>query len=243
VALDGVLHLAPSFDTVGWLTADPAVLRAAGTVLLPPAPARLPRRLLSPDPPASGPPAGDQPAGDPPASQARQLADALGAGLRTGPVPGLDDLTGLLTAFRTVQAAEAWELRGSWIAANPGALGGDVEARFRAGADVDAGTRRRAAQVIAGHRARALDALGEDTWLVQPAAAGPGHPRDASAAVKDAWRQATLRLTVAASAFGLPSCVLPGGRRPPAGTALIAPPGADHALLEATVRAARPLAG
>jgi len=46
-----------------------------------------------------------------------------------------------------------------------------------------------------------------------------------------------------ASAFGLPSCVLPGANRPPAGTALVAPPGADHALLDAVLRAARPVVG
>jgi amidase len=49
------------------------------------------------------------------------------------PVAGLDDLGGLLAAFRTVQAAEAWQVRGRWITANPGALAPDVEARFRAG--------------------------------------------------------------------------------------------------------------
>jgi amidase len=222
VPVAGVLSLAPSFDTVGWLAADPRVLCAVGSVLLPPGPAQLPRQLLCAEPP-------DAPA--------RQLADALGAGLRAVPVAGLDDFGGLLAAFRTVQAAEAWQARGRWITANPGALAPDVEARFRAGADVTAGARRDADTVIARDRAKMLDALGEDTWLVLPAAAGPAHARDASAAVKNAWRLATLRRTVMASAFGLPSCVLPGPARPPAGTALVAPPGADHALLEAALRA------
>jgi Asp-tRNA(Asn)/Glu-tRNA(Gln) amidotransferase A subunit family amidase len=218
IPADGVLELAPSFDTVGWLAADPSVLRAVGSVLLPPRPTHPPRRLMS---------------SILPNDEVCFLSDTLGVSLRAGPVPGLaeDDITGLLAAFRTVQAAEAWQLRGRWITANPGALHADVEARFRAGADIDLDARRRAASVIAGHRARMLDVLGEDTWLVQPAAAGPGHARDAPAAVRDAWRQATLRHTVIASAFGLPSCVIPGTERPPAGTALVGPPGADHALL------------
>jgi Asp-tRNA(Asn)/Glu-tRNA(Gln) amidotransferase A subunit family amidase len=46
-----------------------------------------------------------------------------------------------------------------------------------------------------------------------------------------------------ASAFGLPSCVVPGAKRPPVGTALIAPPGADRALLETALRADRPVVG
>jgi Asp-tRNA(Asn)/Glu-tRNA(Gln) amidotransferase A subunit family amidase len=215
----GVLPLAPSFDTVGWLAADPAVLDAVGPVLLPrPPSADPPRRLLSLLIPNEG---------------LRLLADTLGCSLVAGPVPGFDDLENLRTAFRTVQAAEAWAAHGRWITANPGALHADVAARFLAGAGVTADDRRRAAAVIAEQRVRALDALGDDGWLVLPAAGGPGHPRDAAPDAKDAWRQATLRHTVSASAFGLPSCVVPTGSRPPEGLALVGPPGADQALLDA----------
>lgn len=217
---DGVLHLAPSFDTVGWMTADPSLLAVTGSVLLPPSPrtADPPRRLLS---------------SDVPNARGRLLADALGLTPAAGPV--LDDaaVTELLAAFRAVQASEAWELHGHWITAHPGALAADVEARFRVGADIGADARRRARAVIAGYRSRVLDVLGGDAWLMLPAAAGPGHARDASPEARDAWRQATLRRTVLASAFGLPSCVLPAGTRPPEGIALVGPPGADHALLAA----------
>jgi amidase len=225
VPADGVLHLAPSFDTVGWLTADPALLAAVGSVLLPPGPkpADPPRRLLSPISPNG---------------RGRLLGDTLGLPIVTDPVLGPDEITDLLAAFRAVQAAEAWSLHGRWITENPGALRADVEARFRAGAGMDPDTTKRAATVIAGYRSRFLDALGPDTWLVQPAAAGPGHARDASPEEKDAWRLATLRRTVVASAFGLPSCVIPGAVRPPEGLALTGPPGADHALLGAALAVA-----
>jgi amidase len=231
VPADGVLHLAPSFDTVGWLAADAALLAAVGSVLLPPVPpgpspftAGRPRRLLTPDLP-NGP--------------VLRLAAALDLPFAVAPVLAGDDITGLLAAFRTVQAAEAWELYGRWITANPGALHADVEARFRVGASVDPVTRKRAAEVIAGYRARALDVIGLDAWLVQPATAGPGHARDATSADRNAWRQATLRRTVMASAFGLPSCVIPGSVSPPEGLALVGPPDADHALLAAALAAAR----
>jgi len=226
VPAGGAAHLAPSFDTVGWLAADAALLAAVGSVLLPanpgppssvlPSPADPPRRLLTPFP-LNGP--------------LLRLAAALGLPLVTAPVLGDDAITDLLAAFRTVQAAEAWELHGRWITANPGALHADVEARFLAGASVDPGTRKRAAEVIVGYRDRALDVIGPDAWLALPASAGPGHARDATPAERDAWRQATLRRTVIASAFGLPSCVIPGAVSPPEGLALVGPPGADHALL------------
>ena len=227
VPIDGVLALAPSFDTVGWLASDPHVLRTVGTVLLPPAHARWPGQLLCPDPGA--------------VDDARSVADALGTGIQVGWPPGLgshDAVTELLAAFRTVQTAEAWQARGAWITANPGALAGDVEARFRSGSGIDLYTYGRARDLIAVRRARIVDVMTEGTWLILPAASGPGHPRNAPAAAKDAWRQATLRLTVPASAFGLPSCALPipVPSRPPVGTALVGPPGADLALLDAAVR-------
>jgi amidase len=223
VPADGVLRLAPSFDAVGWLTADPALLAAVGAVLLPPGPADPPRRLLCPIIP-NGP--------------VRLIAAALGLEVIADPILGSDEITDLLAAFRAVQSAQAWDLHGRWITEHPGALKADVEARFRAGADVDQAMREGAGAVIAGYRVRFLDVLGQDSWLVQPAAAGPGHARNAAQQERDAWRQATLRLTVVASAFGLPSCVIPGATRPPEGLALIGPPGADHALLHAALAAA-----
>jgi Asp-tRNA(Asn)/Glu-tRNA(Gln) amidotransferase A subunit family amidase len=217
-----VHHLAPSFDTVGWMTADAATLCLAGQVLLPPddsaASSPGPRRLLSP-----GPPPGHV------SSVARRLDLPVAA----GPVPGIDDMPALMAAFRAVQAAEAWELHGGWITRHPGALGQDVEARFRYGATISAGDRRAAWALITESRARFLGALGDGAWLILPAAGGPAHPRDAGPEARDAWRQATLRLTVPASAFGLPSLSVPSGAVPPEGVALIGPPGGDHALLQA----------
>jgi amidase len=223
---DGVLALAPSFDTVGWLARDPQLLRTVGSVLLPPSHARWPHRLLCPDSAA--------------APESRRLADALGCGVQVGWPPGLssrDALTDLVAAFRTVQAAEAWQAHGAWITANPGALASDVEARFRAGTGIDLFTYSRARDRIAVRRALAVEVLAEGTWLVLPAAAGPGHPPEASPRAKDAWRQATLRHTVPASAFGLPSCVVPSNHALPVGVALVGPPGGDLALLDAAVRA------
>jgi amidase len=247
VPASGVLHLAPSFDTVGWLTADAALLAAVGSVLLP-QPAGSPHGGLPPPVPPGSPhgglpppvPPGPSPftarprrllSSDPPNGPVLRLAAALGVSVVTTPVLGADDITDLLAAFRTVQAAEAWELHGRWITANPGALHPDVEARFLAGASVGPDARKRAVAAIADYRSRALCVIGPDAWLVQPAAAGPGHARDAAPADRDAWRQATLRRTVMASAFGLPSCVIPGAVSPPEGLALVGPPGADHALL------------
>jgi amidase len=46
VLADGVVDLAASFDTVGWFARDPQMLRKVADVLLPAAPAFVPKRLL-----------------------------------------------------------------------------------------------------------------------------------------------------------------------------------------------------
>ena len=46
IPIDGVADLAASFDTVGWFARDPAMMRRVGDVMLPAAPAFVPKRLL-----------------------------------------------------------------------------------------------------------------------------------------------------------------------------------------------------
>lgn len=208
----GVLPLAPSFDTVGWITRDARTLAAVGDVLLPPGPVRPPDRLL-----CLGGTAG--------------AAAGWGLPVAEATLSTWDDPDPLLLAFRRVQAAEAWRAHGAWIEAHPRSLGADVEARFRFGAQVSAADEADARARIAACRAELLELLGGGAWLVLPAG-GPGHPRELSAAGREAWRRETLRCAVPASACGLPSVAVPTGSSPPAGIALVGPPGSDRALLE-----------
>ncbi|GAA1771875.1 amidase [Luedemannella helvata] len=231
---DGVLALAPTFDTVGWLTRDPATLAAVAAVLLPPGDTAPPSRLLVSEAHLAAVAAGT-------ATVVRdavaRAAGALGVPVVTVAVPWEDDLPGLLAAFRTVQAAQAWRLRGEWIEANPGALAPDVEARFRHGATVTPADEIRAVDRLDAWRDRFADLLGGGAWLALPAAGGPGHPRGVGDADRDAWRAATLACAVPAAFCGFPSLSLPalaaGDPRAPRGLALVAPPGADAALVAA----------
>jgi Asp-tRNA(Asn)/Glu-tRNA(Gln) amidotransferase A subunit family amidase len=232
----GVVDLAPSYDTVGWLTRDAATLRAVGAVLLPPAESRpFPRRLVLPSVHFAA--VAPDVAADVEAA-ARRLAAVLDASVRVVPVAWESRLPELLYAFRCVQAAEAWRVHGSWIEAHPGALGSDIEGRFRFGARVGTDDERRARDELADWRRDVHALLGDDAWLALPAG-GPGHARDIDDASRDTWRQATLRCSVPASACGLPSVSLPARPAhagPPVGLALVGPAGADHALLDAVGR-------
>jgi Asp-tRNA(Asn)/Glu-tRNA(Gln) amidotransferase A subunit family amidase len=231
VPTEGVVPLAPSQDTVGWLVRDPATLRAVGDVLLPAGRGRAARRLVLPSV-HFGVVAPD--VADDVEAAARRVAEGLGASVAFVAVAWEDRLTDLVYAFRCVQAAEAWRTHGRWVDAHPGALGSDIERRFRFGAQVGPDEERRARDELARWR-REIDALlGEDAWLALPAG-GPGHPREVSDADRETWRQATLRCSVPASATGLPSVSMPArpAGRPPCGLALVGPAGADRALLDA----------
>ncbi len=123
VSLTGVLPLAESFDTVGWMTRDAQTLRRVGRVLLPPAgPVG-----ASGTGPGSGSGsdtfgaavtcAGLNAVSDADADVQAVLADLLD-GWRTSELPPLvpgdldpDLLPGWLAAFQTVQGFEAWRAR------------------------------------------------------------------------------------------------------------------------------------
>ena len=237
LSLDGVLRLAPSFDTVGWLAADVRTAAEVGRVLLPPADgAPAPARVVVLEETLA------EVTGEVAAAVthwAGRLAEAWSLPLRrTALGTSLDEW---LTVFRTIQCAEAWAERGAWIEAHPGALAPEVEARFRAGAHGDAAAveaaRRRRAELSAE-----LDRLlGEGALVVLPSASGPAPLREPllagdpeAAAANERVRTATLRLTSLGGLSGAPVVGLPLAEAEGVslGVSVLGPRGADRLLLE-----------
>jgi Asp-tRNA(Asn)/Glu-tRNA(Gln) amidotransferase A subunit family amidase len=231
VSTEGLCPLAPSFDTVGWLTRDPGTALRVADVLLGHLPDRsLPGRtiVLPAVEPAVSPDVADA------ASRVRRrlvthgvLAEAEAVDLD----PALFD--GSATAFRTVQAHEAWREHGAWVAAHPGALGPAIDRRFATARAVTDDDARAAREVIstAGERLRGLLA---EAVLVLPTTAGGAPFLDAGGDAVGNELQATLRLTHLASAAGAPAVTAPllnttDGR--PAGLCFVGAVGTDRALL------------
>jgi amidase len=225
----GVLPLAPTFDTVGLLAADPAVLLAGAEALL--APVDLDDRPVSLA--WLGEAMDDV---DP------VVADACRAGiatLRQEPRTvelGLD-LAAAVGAFRDRQGWEAWRSDGPWISSIHPHMGRGIAARFEVASRVTEGAVERADVVRAAVRDAVVRATADGTVLVQPAAAGAAPPlvvsgADARAALEHR-RTATLRLTCIAGLAGAPVVVVPiavdGGL--PLGVALVGAPGSDHRLV------------
>ncbi len=250
VPRQGVLPLAQSFDTVGWLTRDGDTLqRVADWCLSYDGSAStervygesdddLPWRVLVP--------AEAVDAADP---ETRAAFEDLLVRLAASDDPPritrvtIGDLDDYYEPFRTVQGAEAWRNHSAWLQEHPGAVGPAVAARFLAASEIttDAEASARAAlEPLREH----LTQLVRDAMLLLPTVPGPAPARTGDPAAVDATRQATLRMTTPAAVAGMPAVSVPllRVRSPlgvaPVGVCLISRAGTDIAL----VRAARRLA-
>lgn len=226
IGTDGLIALAPSFDTVGWLTRDPATLAAVGRALLPGV-ARLgegsaettlvivPELLALADPDVAG------------AVQA--FATAQGAITESW---DLGDLPGWLEAFQTQQAGEAWRQHGGWLTGRWDTLGPDVRGRFERAATVDDDGLAAAVNTVRAACTEIRDRVA-DRVLVLPSASSVAPAPAGLAGIRDA----TMRLTCLAGIGGLPAVSLPASTVDglPCGVCLVAGPGRDLDLLDLVV--------
>lgn len=245
VARKGVLPLAPSFDTVGWLTRDGESLRrvvewSLGSAEREKQQDELPWRFMVP--------AAALDDVDPATRLAfTALLRALGPAVRDVGSPRAAQWRAeeVASVFRTIQAAEAWREHGAWVRRHRQALGPTVSERFRWASAVTA-------EEEAAARARAtvlrddLRRLVRDDVVLLPTVPGPAPARHADERTTEGTRQATLRLTAPASIAGLPSVSVPLLTVPsplgpaPVGVSLIGRPGSDAALVRLALRL-RPL--
>ncbi|MGY6500645.1 MAG: amidase [Acidimicrobiales bacterium] len=240
IDLDGVVPLAPSFDTVGWFAGTAALLAAGGRALLADDSSLAP---LHPDPSL---PAvhriviaedlialADDAARDDLVDAATRLGDATALPVSVAEVIGRSQLEEWLGAFRVIQGAEAWAVHGDFLATDP-PMGPGVRARFDAGGSVTTG--QVSAAVAVRERARrvveSLTAGG--TVLALPSAATVAPPVELDGPVKDDLRLRTLLLTCIAGLAGAPAVSAPVVQVDglPIGLCLVGAPWSDEALLD-----------
>ena len=228
VSTRGVLPLAPSFDTVGWLTRDPELLAAVGDVLLPSDTAD-----LAPEPDLVQDPGLTALAAPEVAQAVESWAAARGVRRLEGPIGPVAEWR---AAFSALQGWEAVRAHGEWAAAHAADLGPDVRGRFERAARTTAAEADRARAVVASARALLREVLG-DRVLVLPAAPTTAPRLGADLAPV---REATLALTCVAGVAGLPAVTLPltAADGLPCGVSLVGPAGSDRALLALATRLA-----
>ncbi|MFP7832648.1 AtzH-like domain-containing protein [Marisediminicola sp. LYQ134] len=229
----GLLPLAESFDTVGWLTRDLETLMLAARATLGDVAAReatsAPRvsRTLAVSPALL--------ALADPASRAGVAAviDAWTAAGITVDEIDVPDVDGMFEAFRTVQGIEAWRTHGAWIADHPRALGAEISARFAWASRFSSADEVRGRDDVASYRAELDERLAGRT-LVLPSASSAAPLASATPDENEVTRAGTLRLTCVAGILGAPAVSMPlvETESGPVGVCVVGPRSSDLDLLE-----------
>jgi len=224
------MPLAPSFDTPGWLCRDMATLTQVGTVLLgqdiAPLPAR--SRLLW----AEDLFARTAPAAGAALRSALDLVQTALSSARPVRVSGADS-EALPTAFRTLQAYEAWQSHGDFIERCQPALGADIAGRFIMARGIARDEAKASQAVKRAFREQFGAMLGRDGVLLLPTTPDIGPLRDATEADLEQHRRQAQRLLCVAGLSGCPQLSLPLAHPAdaPLGLSLLGPAGSDRSLM------------
>jgi amidase len=225
LSVAGIMAMAPSFDTVGWLARDATTLRRVGEIYFGPiGKFKSARLLLARD-------AFDIPA--------RPIGEAL--------LPVAKSLGGItelnlfaegveywLDTFRPLQLTDLWSTLGAWGTVPGRTLSPAVAERIELSSHVDPA--QFAAAVIRREALtdRLVTLLGNDGVLVLPTAHDLPPLRDAPVSAQIEFREKTLALTCVASLCRLPQINIPAAIVDgcPVGLSLIAGPRSDQLLLD-----------
>ena len=239
VPLDGVMPLAPSFDTVGWFARDAETLARVGAVLLPEVsqPPALKTAIVPQDAEALLEPEH----ADDLWRHTNAMAEAVGScSMATLAPEGLDVWRG---HFQALQWREIRDTHQAWIDATRPRFGPVIAGRF---AGVGGITDAQVADADAFRRTvrnRVDQALG-DGVIVLPTVPGPAPLKGLDEAAVTAVRGRSLALLCVAGLCGLPQISIPavmlGGC--PAGISIIGPRDSDRSLLTLAVRLAGAIA-
>lgn len=232
IPLEGIMPLAPSFDTVGWFARDPALMARVGDVLLPPGPEGLPTRLLLVEDAFEE---ADAAARDALLAAAEQAAAALGTELKAVRLSE-SGLWEWHPHFSTLQWREIWDTHKDWITAVRPRFGPGIAERFEGASKVTDAAVAEAAPFREEVAAMLAALLPPGTLLIEPTVPGEapevGLPPER---VVD-HRNRALRILCIAGLARLPQLSMPlarGAAGLPLGLSLVGGRGADRSLLAA----------
>jgi len=224
ISVAGVMAMAPSFDTVGWLARDAETLKRVGEVYFGPIKAAGQQRLLLARDAFDIPVRGIGPA-------------LLAAAQALGPAQEVTLFAGgietWLETFRPLQLHDLWSTLGAWGMAPGRVLSQAVAERIELSSTIDP---TRVAKAMVRREAltdHLIQLLGDDGLLILPTAHDLPPLRDASVSAQVEFREKTLALTCVASLCRLPQINLPAITIEgcPVGLSLIAGPRGDERLL------------
>jgi amidase len=226
----GATAMAPSFDTPGWFTAGPGLLRKIGSVLLEGGgdPGRIGRVIVLEDAFEQA----DSEVADLVKTAIELMSDDLPL-MQHGRIAP-DGFDPWRDAFRVVQAFETWQSFGDFVRTYRPEPGPGIRERLDAASRVTAEEANAARAIVDGARKHIQGVVVPGTVLALPTAPCIAPLVDGSPADMDHFRTRVMRLTCTAGVAGLPQISIPIGTLGgcPVGLSFIAWPGGDEALLD-----------
>ncbi len=224
VSVAGVMAMAPSFDTVGWLARDPVTLRrVAESYFGPVAESGAPRLMIARD-------AFDIPVNGIGEALLKVAAELGGAREVTLYAEGVEHW---LDTFRPLQLQDLWSTLGGWCTEPGRTLSEAVDQRIELSSTVDPAAHATAVVRREALTDRIVDLLGDDGLMIVPTAHDLPPLLEAGVSAQIAFREKTLALTCVASLCRLPQINIPATRVEgcPVGLSLIAGPRGEARLL------------
>ncbi|WP_051236008.1 amidase [Paenibacillus pinihumi] len=235
VTAEGVIPLASSFDTVGWMARDMKLMLEVGRALI-----------------------GDVRRADADHSggfsriflprEAWEAADPAAAEVLRTAWPELERLAGSLAwtdiapegletwmrSFRIIQGLEIWKTHGEWISRENPSFGPGIAERFAWAGSLQKEDGLAPLALRDEIKMRLPDLLGIDGLLVLPTAPGPAPELTISGEANEERRSRTMQLSCIAGLAGLPQLTIPWGTvdGAPVGLSIIAGRHQDMRLLE-----------
>lgn len=230
VSVEGVIPLAKSFDTVGWMTRDAELLLRIGKILF----AQIgedeqsfrhlyfPREaweLVDSEAKMTLLKATDKLAER---TETKQLVDITSQGL-----------SDWAEIFRIIQGIEIWQEHGEWIQKENPVFGPGIAERFRWAASLNRKELKPKNKLKMKIREHLSELLGDDGVLVIPTAPGEAPLRNLPVESMEQYRSKVMKLTCIAGLTGFPQVTIPVMKENglPVGLSVIANAGQDLRLL------------
>jgi amidase len=228
VSVLGLTPLAPSFDTVGWLTRSPALARTIGSVLFSDGSAPHPQISLVCDPVV------DRLAQDlDPAALQRAYERCSARGLGVDELSLAVNLEDAAACLRILQGNEVWITHGRWLDAVQPSFGPAIAERLQIARSISRSEVHESDVARAAVNARLDAVLPPGRILCLPTVPAAAPRRNASSQELQSMRGALLPLTALASLSGRPQITLPllGAAGAPLGFSLLGWRHGDEALM------------
>lgn len=259
VSAEGVIPLARSFDTVGWMSRTANVLLDVGSVLLEQSkgtPNFEPVSKTFSEYAEVHPSGSDIPqftrfftaeeawgllkAEDRSLliTKLRRLADWQDGGAVVRLTGHTESLTDWSAAFRVLQGLEIAREHGEWITREHPKFGPGIAERFAWAGTLEESASAAEAQLRARIRGKLVELLAEDGLLAIPTAPGPAPLLGLHGLEAEAYRAKTMQLSCIAGLSGLPQVTVPVIRQDglPLGLSFIGGPNTDMKLLHWTAK-------